>query len=66
VVAVFAVTASEGGVEVLENNHISYEFETRVPRILNFKKTDVCPFEKLVAEFSDPKEAYEELKARCA
>jgi len=66
VVAVFAITASDSGIEVLKNNHVFHEFERRVPRILDSKRVDVCPFEKLVAKFSDPKEAYEELKARCA
>lgn len=65
VVAVFGVTISDGGIEVLRNNHVFHEFETKVPRILNLKKTEVCPFEKLVAEFSSPKEAYEELMAHC-
>jgi len=65
VVAVFAVTASDGGIEVLKNNHVFHEFGRRVPGILDSKRVDVCPFEKLVAGFSDPKEAYEELKARC-
>lgn len=65
VVAVFAVTVSDSGIEVLKNNHVFHEFERRVPRILDSKKVDVCPFERLVAKFSDPKEAYEELKARC-
>ena len=66
VIAVFGVTISDGGIEVLKNNRIFYEFQIRVPSILNLKKTEVCPFEKLVAEFSDPKEAYEELMAHCA
>jgi len=66
VVAVFAVTVSDGGIEVLKNNHVFHEFGRRVPRILDSKKVDVCPFERLVDKFSDPKEAYEELKARCA
>jgi hypothetical protein len=65
VVAVFAVTASDSGIEVLKNNHVFHEFERRVPRILDSKKVDVCPFERLVAKFSDPKEAYEELKTHC-
>jgi len=66
VIAVFAETASDSGIEVLKNNHIFYEFGRRVPRILGSKKVDVCPFEKLVSRLSDPKEAYEELKARCS
>jgi len=65
VIAVFAVTASDGGIEVLKNNHVFHEFRRRVPRILDSKRVDVCPFERLVAKFSDPKEAYEELKAHC-
>ena len=64
--AVFAPTISDGGIEILDNNNVFHEFEKRVPRILNSKKTDVCPFEKLVAELSSPEEAYERLKARCA
>jgi len=65
VVAVFAVTASDGAIEVLKNNRIFHQFERRVPRILDSKKVDTCPFEKLVANFSDPEEAYEELRAHC-
>jgi len=65
VTAVFAVTASGGGIKVLKDHNISHEFETQVPRILNSEKVDVCPFEKLAAKFSDPKKAYEELRARC-
>ena len=64
--AVFAVTISEGAIAILDSNNVFHEFEKRVPRILNLNKTDVCPFEKLVAELSSPEEAYERLKARCA
>lgn len=64
--AVFAATISDGGIAILDNNNVFHEFEKRVPRILNLKKTDVCPFEKLVAELSSPEEAYERLKAHCA
>jgi len=65
VIAVFAVTASDGGIEVLKENNIFHEFESRVAHILDLKKVDICPFEKLVTGFFDPKKAYEELKARC-
>jgi len=61
--SVFAVTISEEGIRVLEDNHVFYRFENRVPNILNENKTDICPFEKLTAGFSDPKEAYEKLKS---
>jgi len=66
VIGVFAVTVSDGGINVLKNYRVFHEFERRVPRILNLKRVDVCPFEKLVAGFSDPKEAYEKLKTFCS
>ncbi len=62
VLKVFAVTLSQCGKNVLEKNNIGYEYENLVPHILNFKKTDLCPFEKLVTGCNTPKEAYEKLK----
>ena len=63
VASVFAVTISEEGIKVLEENHVFYRFENHVPNILNENKTDICPFEKLTAGFADPKDAYEKLKS---
>lgn len=63
--AVFAVTASDGGIEVLRKNSVFCEYEKRVTNVLNLKKTDVCPFEKLVAKLSNPEKAYKMLKAQC-
>jgi len=65
VVAVFAITASDEGIEVLRKGHVSFEFEQRVSFILNSEGTDICPFEKLASKFSSPKEAYEGLKTAC-
>jgi len=59
---VYAVTMSQCGKDVLDENGIRYEYEDLVPHILNMKKTDLCPFEKLVAGSSSPKEAFERLK----
>ena len=61
--SVFAVTISKEGVRVLENNNTIYQFENRVPNILNHDKTDICPFEKLAISSRDPKEAYTKLKS---
>ncbi|MEM2102461.1 MAG: DUF1893 domain-containing protein [Candidatus Bathyarchaeia archaeon] len=61
--AVYAVVFSRGGKDVLENNRVAFEFEDLVPNVLNRQKTDVCPFEKVVANISNPKEAYEKLKS---
>ena len=63
VTSVFAVTISEEGIRVLEENGIPYQFETQVQNILNREKTDVCPFEKLTANSQTPEEAYEALKS---
>jgi hypothetical protein len=61
--SVFAVTISEEGEKMLKENKVSYRFENRVPNILNYEKTDICPFEKLVMNLTKPEEAYEKLKA---
>jgi len=61
--SVFAVTISEEGEKMLKENEISYQFENRVPTILNYERTDVCPFEKLVMGLTKLEEAYEKLKA---
>jgi hypothetical protein len=59
---VFAVTLSQCGKNLLEENNIRYEYENLVPHVLNLRKTDLCPFEKLVTGCSSPEEAYEKLK----
>ena len=59
---VYAVILSSCGRDVLERNDIYYEYENMVPHILNMKKTDLCPFEKMVAGGISPQEAYERLR----
>jgi len=59
---VFAVTLSECGKDLLERHNINYEYENMVPHILNATKTDLCPFEKVVAGSRNPEEAYERLR----
>jgi hypothetical protein len=63
---VYAVVLSQCGKNVLEKNRIHYEYENMVPHILNVKKTDLCPFEKLVAGSRSPEEAHERLRKRAA
>jgi hypothetical protein len=62
VLAVFAVTASEKGVLVLKEGNVLCQFEGKVPHVLNSARSDICPFEKLVINIADPKEAYEKLR----
>lgn len=59
---VFAEVLSKCGRNLLEKNKIGYEFEDLVPHILNLTKTDLCPFEKIVAGSKNPAEAYLRLK----
>lgn len=62
VASVFSITMSEEGRKVLEDNQILFQFENRVPNILNYGRTDLCPFEKLTAGLTNPSEAYEKIK----
>lgn len=63
--AVFAFTMSQSGLKTLKTHKIPSGFESLVPVILNRKKTDRCPFEKLVQGTADPKEAYEGIRQSC-
>lgn len=62
VASVFSITMSEEGRKVLEDNQILFQFENRVPNILNYGRTDLCPFEKLTAGLTNSSEAYEKIK----
>jgi hypothetical protein len=63
--AAFAITLSQGGREILNTGNIYIEFENLTPTILNLKKTDQCPFEKLVENITEPETAYKEIKRFC-
>jgi len=62
VCVVYAVTLSQCAKDILEKNGIALEFDHLVPHILNMRKTDLCPFEKIVAGSNSPKEALERLR----
>jgi hypothetical protein len=61
--AVYAVTIDENGLQILRNNDIVCQVEKIVPYILNLKQDSICPFEKLLINISDPKEAFKKLRA---
>jgi len=65
VAAAFTVILSKGGLEILKTHNIRHEFENLVPTILNVKKTDKCPLEKLVANITNSEEAYEKISRFC-
>ena len=62
---VFASTMSQSGLKTLKAHKIPSEFESLVPTILNRKKTGRCPFEKLVENTTNPKEAYDKIRKSC-
>jgi hypothetical protein len=59
---VYAVILSQFGKNLLAENDIQCEFESLVPHILNKEKTDLCPFEKIVAGSITPEEAFRRLR----
>ncbi|MGQ9624681.1 MAG: DUF1893 domain-containing protein [Candidatus Bathycorpusculaceae bacterium] len=61
--AVYAVTLSKKAKAVLEENSIYHSWENVVENILGADRESVCPFEKLAEEISNPKIAYEKLRA---
>ncbi|NIV43727.1 DUF1893 domain-containing protein, partial [Candidatus Bathyarchaeota archaeon] len=50
----------------LRDNDIFCRCENMVQHVLDSKRKDVCPFEKLVDSISNPEEAYEKLKSLAA
>jgi hypothetical protein len=61
--AIYAKVLSENAKKVLEENMVYHEWTSLVEHILDASKTELCPFERLVAEISSPRNAYERLKA---
>lgn len=60
---VYAVTMSKWGLTALEEAGIKAEYDNLVPKILNRRGDDICPFEKISLTVSSPDEAYKMLKA---
>ena len=48
---------------MLEENEIHHEWKELVKNVLDLNKSGVCPFEKLAAGISDPKDAYRAFNA---
>jgi hypothetical protein len=63
--AAYAVTLSEGGLRVLQKQHILCKYENLVPLILNAKQADQCPLERLVENVNNPREAYWKIRQAC-
>jgi len=55
---VYAVVLSRQAQTVFEKHKIAYKSEQLVENVLDSNKTDTCPFERVAADISSPKEAY--------
>lgn len=56
---IYAKTISEFAIPVLEKNDIKYEYENRVPYIINNDKTGMCPMENKFKDENDLMVIYE-------
>jgi hypothetical protein len=60
---VYAEVLSRRAKAVFEASGIMFESKDMVDNVLDANKSDVCPFEKVAADISDPKDAYGAFKA---
>ena len=63
IIAVYGANMSEGALSVFKANDIKCEYGTLVPKILNRKKNDICPFDKAVLGTNDPNIALDRLRS---
>lgn len=57
--SIYTPLISDHAINILEKYHIYYEYEKKVPYILNRNKDGMCPMEQTVIDVDDPKLAYE-------
>ncbi len=62
--SIYAKTLSQKAKELLETK-VSLEYDSLVANILSVDGANICPFERAVANISDPKEAYVKLMSIC-
>ncbi len=58
---VYAGVISRKGLEALRERNVSVEYGELVPEILDRKRNDVCPFEKLVADCHDEEKCFKKI-----
>jgi Domain of unknown function (DUF1893). len=56
--SIYTPVISEHAMEILEKHHIYFEYDKKVPFILNRNKDGMCPMEKTVLNTDDPVTAY--------
>lgn len=60
---VYAEVLSRKAQSIFEENGVSIEWKQLVDNVLDTNKADVCPFEKLAADISNPEDSYVKFKA---
>ena len=63
IVAVYGANMSEGALAVFKANDMKCEYGNLVPKILNRKQDDICPFDKAVLGTNDPNTALNKLRS---
>lgn len=59
--AVYARIVSKSALQVLTKNHIGVQYDNLTENIINRQGNDICPFEKLVLDITDPAIAYKHI-----
>jgi len=60
--AVYAIILSKRARDAFKKYAVHHEWDNLVEKILDINKAGTCPFEKLVEEISNPRDAYRRLK----
>jgi hypothetical protein len=60
---VYAEVLSKKAEDFFRQNNVWFEWKELVDNVLDMNKTGICPFEKVAADISDPKESYVAFKA---
>lgn len=62
--SIYTPLISEHAAEILDKYKIRYEYEKKVPFILNRNRDGMCPMEQTVLNIDDPKLAYDLLLSK--
>ncbi len=60
---VYAEVLSKKAQIIFEENKIMFSWKEIIDNVLDFDKANVCPFEKVAADISNPNESYDTFKA---
>jgi hypothetical protein len=63
---IYAEVLSRRALAVFEDSKILFEWKEIIDNVLDLDKAGVCPFEKVAADISDPKESYAAFKTLLA